>query len=172
MPKGVYFRTEATRKKISEARMGKKLSEKTKRKLSEIHKRIGTRPLSRKGIILSEELKKKLSKIHKKIGTMPPHPKGKDHPNWKGGFSLYPIDWTETLKESIRQRDNCVCQLCGIHQGELKGFHKKLDVHHIDYNKDNLNPDNLISLCKSCHLKTNYNREYWLEYFQQKEVKI
>lgn len=38
-------------------------------------------------------------------------------------------------------------------------------VHHIDYNKLNCNPNNLITLCKSCHMKTNFNREYWLDYF-------
>ena len=75
----------------------------------------------------------------------------------------YPMDWTDDLRESIRRRDGYVCQLCGIHQGELKGFIKKLDVHHIDYNKDNLDPDNLITLCKNCHMKTNYNRNYWAE---------
>ena len=27
--------------------------------------------------------------------------------------------------------------------------------------------DNLISLCKSCHMKTNYNRNYWQEYMKK-----
>jgi len=26
---------------------------------------------------------------------------------------------------------------------------------------------NLISLCKSCHMKTNCNREYWINYFSK-----
>jgi hypothetical protein len=84
---------------------------------------------------------------------------------WKGGISnnLYPHDWTETLRESIRQRDDYICQECEIHQDELK-----LAVHHIDYDKQNCNPENLISLCKSCHIKTNYNREYWINYFKTK----
>jgi hypothetical protein len=47
----------------------------------------------------------------------------------------------------------------------LKSRFKKLDVHHIDYDKKNGDPRNLVSLCKSCHIKTNYNREYWIEYF-------
>ena len=37
----------------------------------------------------------------------------------------------------------------------------------IDYNKINLDPVNLISLCRSCHAKTSFNREYWQEYFQK-----
>ena len=91
------------------------------------------------------------------------------NPNWKDGISFepYTTDWTEDLKESIRKRDDYVCQICGIHQDELKGFNRKLDVHHIDYNKKNLNPKNLISLCRSCHMKTNHNREYWIKYFNK-----
>jgi len=40
-----------------------------------------------------------------------------------------------------------------------------LSVHHIDYNKQNCDDFNLITLCKSCHSKTGFNREYWIEYF-------
>ena len=32
---------------------------------------------------------------------------------------------------------------------------------HIDYNKKNLEEKNLTSLCKSCHIKTNFNRYFW-----------
>jgi len=82
---------------------------------------------------------------------------------WKGGksFEPYPIKWTKILKESIRQRDNHQCQICGkLENG------RKLDVHHIDYIKENLNPDNLISLCKSCHMRSNTNRETYIEFFR------
>ena len=91
-----------------------------------------------------------------------------NNPNWQGGISYlpYPEDWTDTLRESIRKRDDYTCQECGIHQDELTGRIKKLSVHHIDYDKNNLNPDNLISLCYVCHLKTNSNRDYWVEYFR------
>ena len=93
-----------------------------------------------------------------------------NHPLWIVDRSLfeYPDDWTEELKDSIRKRDSYICQECGLHQDELKGFNKKLDVHHIDYHKDNLNPENLITLCRGCHAKTNSNREYWINYFKQK----
>ncbi|NQU99405.1 MAG: HNH endonuclease [Parcubacteria group bacterium] len=42
---------------------------------------------------------------------------------------------------------------------------EKLSIHHIDYNKQNNNPNNLISLCRKCHVKTNFNRNYWKYYF-------
>ena len=87
---------------------------------------------------------------------------------WEGGISFepYPTDWRSDLKEAIRKRDDYICQICDIRQDELKGRTKKLDVHHIDYNKDNLNPHNLVSLCHSCYIRTNTNREYWIKYFQ------
>jgi len=31
--------------------------------------------------------------------------------------------------------------------------------------KNNLNPKNLISLCKTCHIKTNGTRNYWFAYY-------
>lgn len=87
---------------------------------------------------------------------------------WKGGISLnpYPQDWNEILKESIRIRDNHICQICGIHQDELVGWNLQLDIHHKDYTKNNIDPKNLITLCRSCHVKTNGNRKYWIKYFE------
>jgi len=92
---------------------------------------------------------------------------GENNYGWKGGKSNnpYPQEWNETLRDSIRCRDSYICQECGIHEDENN---RKLDVHHIDYNKDNLNPDNLISLCRECHMKTNHNRDYWIEYFNNR----
>ena len=98
-------------------------------------------------------------------------PKKEEHYNWKGGksFEKYTQYWTDDLKDSIRKRDNYICQECGIHQDELDmGQLTKLDVHHIDYDKKNCNPNNLITLCRSCHIKTNYNRSYWVGYFNEK----
>ena len=46
-----------------------------------------------------------------------------------------------------------------------KGKYRALNVHHIDYNKLNCMPNNLLSLCDKCHRKTNNNREYWTNYF-------
>lgn len=88
---------------------------------------------------------------------------GKNHYNWQGGISFepYTTDWTETLRQSIRERDNYTCQMLGCNkkQGDIA-----FDVHHIDYDKKNSVPDNLIALCKSCHSKTNFNRQDWAKY--------
>jgi hypothetical protein len=47
----------------------------------------------------------------------------------------------------------------------LKGDNP-LHIHHIDYDKKNCNPDNLIALCHSCHMQTNHHREFWKNYFK------
>jgi 5-methylcytosine-specific restriction endonuclease McrA len=80
---------------------------------------------------------------------------------------LYPKEFDRQFKDLIRKRDNYKCFLCNKKQEEQKSF---LNVHHIDYDKKNLNPKNLISLCRSCHSKTNTNRKWWIEFFNQKLI--
>ena len=67
---------------------------------------------------------------------------------WKGPGNRdnenYPPEWTYKLRLEIRRRDGFTCQNCGKYQ-------RGLDVHHIDGNKWNCDPSNLISLCRSCH---------------------
>lgn len=79
---------------------------------------------------------------------------------WKGGISFepYPLGWNRTFKEQIRFRDGYKCQLCGMPEVENG---RKLDVHHKNYDKKDIRIENLISLCRKCHVKTNGNREYW-----------
>ena len=84
------------------------------------------------------------------------------HPNWLGGksFEPYGIEFNNELKELIRKREKNKCFICG------KKENRKLSVHHIDYNKKNNNPKNLIALCNKCHIQTNTNREEWEKFFQ------
>jgi len=86
-------------------------------------------------------------------------------PLWRGGKSFEPYDKTfnNQFKRAIRKRDNQVCMLCGIHREKLK---RALDVHHINYDKLMSIPQNCISLCQSCHVKTNHNREHWTKFLQ------
>ena len=86
--------------------------------------------------------------------------KGDKHYNWKGGksFEPYSIDWTETLRRSIRERDKYICQLCNLYGNT---------IHHIDYDKKNCSPNNLINLCIACNSKVNFNRDYWINYFKK-----
>lgn len=93
------------------------------------------------------------------------HMAGENHPNWQGGLSLEPYgaDFSAALKQAVRQRDNFTCQLCGKPEnGECH------PVHHIDYDKKNNTPGNLITLCRSCHSKTNTGRGQWTKTFAEK----
>lgn len=106
-------------------------------------------------------------------GKKMPTISGENHPNWNGGksFELYGLEFNIELKEKIRERDNHRCQQCFRHQDELyskSGRKYKLHIHHIDYNKQNNNKNNLISLCRNCHLQTNFKREDWINYFKEK----
>ena len=104
---------------------------------------------------------KRLSfKTRKKIGDAQRGSKAK---NWMGGIAKNPYsnDWTATLRRGIKERDNYTCRLCGNQQKDTI-----FDIHHIDYNKKNCNPNNLITLCHSCHSKTNCkNRGEWIKLF-------
>lgn len=89
---------------------------------------------------------------------------GKNNPNYINGKGRkpYPMGFNKQLKEQIRLRDNYQCQLCGVKQ---KDYYRKLDVHHINYDTQNCNNDNLITLCNRCNPKVNFNRDYWYAYF-------
>ena len=89
--------------------------------------------------------------------------KGELSPSWQGGLtkSGYYL-FTNELKKEIRDRDAHICQKCKKTEKCLK---RKLDVHHIDYNKENCNEYNLISLCSHCNLVANENRDFWFAYF-------
>ena len=163
--KSGYFKgklhSEETKRKISEARKGTKMSESAKEKL--IKRMKGNK--YRLGVIAAEETREKM---RQKIFTTETRLKlslsslGDKNPQWRGGVSFepYSVDWTQKLKESIRKRDRYKCQLCSKRQKN-----RVFPIHHIDYNKKNCSPENLITLCNSCHSKTNHNRKYWINYF-------
>lgn len=94
---------------------------------------------------------------------------GNKNPNWKDGRSKlsYPPEWTEKLRESIRERDGRVCQMPSCGKTEQENG-QKLDVHHMDSDKNNCHPSNLISLCKCCHKIVETNSEYWQPVFEEK----
>ena len=185
MPRGIYERTQKHKDNISESRKGKpihhpegcqcpfcrskrgemsggnhpgygsKRTQETKDKMKENHKGMF-------GVKHKKETKEKIGIANS----------GERSHFWVDGRSAvtnsYPRKWTEILKDSIRCRDNYICQECGTHQDELTGRSKKLDVHHIDYDKENCDPDNLVSLCRKCHIITNFDREHWYNHFISK----
>ena len=171
--------TEKTRRKLSEAHLGEKnhmygkhLTEEPRRKLSESHK----------GKHLTEEHRKKLSESHKgkhfseghkknmsiaqtgrifteaSMKKMSEAQKGEKNHSWLGGISFEPygIEFNDQVKKTIRDRDNHICQICFTSENG-----RSFNVHHIDYDKQHMEPNNLITLCDSCHSKTNGDREIW-----------
>jgi len=96
--------------------------------------------------------------------------KGSGNPVWNGGthFEPYTPVWTEGFKESIRKRDNHTCQVCG----EVYTSGRKFAVHHIDYDKKNCQPFNLITLCISCHGMTLRSKEKWSTVFTKKRLTL
>ncbi len=95
--------------------------------------------------------------------------------NWKGGIcnDPYPVGFNEKLKELIRERDEYKCQICNLEQ---ERYGTRLCVHHIDYNKENISLNNLISVCRPCHTQTNHNRKKWKNFFmlrrRQREARV
>ena len=61
-------------------------------------------------------------------------------------------------RKILLELQNYICPICNENLNEAH-------LHHIDYNKKNDNNDNLIFLHPSCHMKTNFNREFWKVFF-------
>lgn len=90
---------------------------------------------------------------------------GKNNSAWLGGISFepYPPTFNPPFKRLIRERDNYTCAVC-------KGYGNS--VHHINYVKEDTTPENCITLCRKCHVRTNSRREYWKKYFSSDIVSM
>lgn len=87
------------------------------------------------------------------------HWRGENAPVWMGGISdsPYPTEFNNQMKDMIRERDGYRCVLCGSPQGDRLHC-----VHHINYDKDSLDVNNLVTLCPTCHGATNTSRAHWV----------
>lgn len=115
-------KSESTRKKLSAAHIGKKLSKEHKKHISE------------------SNMKKWAEGVFDTVHL------GEHHVRWRGGvkYLKYPREYY-TIRRWIIERDNETCQICG------KDASRKGQVHHIDGNKNHNTEDNLILLCTVCH---------------------
>ncbi len=91
---------------------------------------------------------------------------GSNHYSWRGGISAEPYCFIFKNKEwrgIIYERDKekfCWNPLC-----EDRGSQENL--HHIDYNKKNCGPKNIIKICNSCNGVANFNRDWWEGYYTE-----
>lgn len=178
--KGRKF-TEEHKEKLRMVNLGKKMSKEAIEKMRK--NAIGRIPTIKGktfeefyGCAKAKRIKKKMSQLRKGWknpfkGKRREEMDGKNNPNWRGGSSTepYPFMWSEKLREQIRKRDGYKCQLCNIKQ---KKTPENLHIHHIDYNKKNCELNNLISLCRSCHCKTNGHRTYFANLFSNLLIKL
>lgn len=138
-------RSEETKRKLSIAHTGKKLSVETIEKIRNKH--LGSKR--------SMETRKKMSEAAK----------GERSSQWKGGIAAEPYDrvWTNKMfKHALKERDSYECQ-----NPDCWGKDKRLTLHHVDYDKKNCSHNNLITLCSSCNARANANRPFWQELYQE-----
>lgn len=161
VPSSIKGRTKETDKGIARAAKklsGRTMSEKSKQKKSDALK--GRTYVE----MFGEEEAERLKQIRSDAMM------GENSPSWAGGVWVkndpYPKEYY-AIRSEVRKRDGLVCQICGVSHGDLWGeTGRGLDVHHIDYDKQNSDMMNLISLCRSCHARTNVNRPFWTGFFR------
>jgi hypothetical protein len=139
-------RSEQLKQKLSKKRTGMKVTftEHQREMARECCKKMNSMDRSLIGPLISLSLKGKLL--------------GEKNPNWRGGFNVYGQGFTDDLKEHIRDLYDRRCFCCGVEENG-----KKLDIHHIDNDKNNHETENLIPLCKSCHVKSHWEKVVILE---------
>ncbi len=154
--------TEETKQKMREKgkvrkppMLGKNHSEKSKEKIREALQGENNPFYGKKH---TEETRQLMKKNHVNFS-------GENNPNWQGGssFEPYGIEFNKEKKQQVLERDNYTCQC-----PDCENISIKLDIHHIDYDKNNNISENLITLCAICHTKTNgkNKRQYWTEFYQ------
>jgi hypothetical protein len=156
--------------------------------------KISKQILSQAGIPLSDKTRKRMSESHKerhrknpelrinaitamtkaRIGKARPdlsednrknkiYQTQEKNPNWRGGISfgkVYCANWRELTNQLKEYYKHCQNPRCTTPS-------KRLTTHHIDYNKKNCLPGNLIVLCNSCNIKANYNRALNEKYYRE-----
>jgi len=97
--------------------------------------------------------------------------KGKEHLCYIDGrgYGRYPSKFNAKLKSKMRKRDGHECKNCEMSEKQhLIDYKRRLEVHHIDYDRQNCNESNLITLCKKCNMLANSDRIYWEKYYKSK----
>jgi hypothetical protein len=119
----------------------------------------------------SEKHKQKISKTRIKKGVA----KGKNNPmfgvrlcgekhwNWQGGITIkdYCSIWKDKeYKQSIRNRDRNIAWDIGY------WYKGRICLNHINYNKKDCSPQNLITVSIGMNAAINHHKEFYTEWFQ------
>jgi hypothetical protein len=125
------------------------------------------------GSMLSEESRRKIAEAHKRNGHVPylkdgkPWMKGRKgelSTNWKGGITperqaVYDSrEWKEAVK-AVWKRDNATCQRCGKRHNIFTN-RGTFDIHHIvsfEVAELRCEVSNLVLLCEECHYWVHSN---------------
>jgi hypothetical protein len=149
------------RKKLSEAAKGRKAPNlgipHSKETLEKISMALRGKSNPHSGFIPTAETRRKMSALYR----------GENNPNWRGGLSFEPYcpKFNKEFKERVRAFFGHKCVECGRPQTGTP-----LAVHHVNFNKKTCCDGTLplfVPLCRSCHSKTNYRREYWQQHFTE-----
>lgn len=88
--------------------------------------------------------------------------RGENHPRWKGGWNEDRVrNWSKARRKTL-DRDDHRCQKCGKSANDLG---REPDVHHIVPLREFEDPtdahtlDNLIALCRACHMAIEHGNE-------------
>lgn len=130
-------------KVVSERLMGHGFSDETLQKMSE----------AKAGKPLSDEHKLNIGNASRQLWAEGRFDKvhiGENNKHWRGGVEKnYPREFSLKLKAEIKERDKYKCRICST------GLYKSryAPIHHINGNRNDNNPENLILLCNDCHSK-------------------
>ena len=143
--------TEHTKSLISEARKGRRIKQSQKDAIS--------KKMSGKNHPFYGKKRRVETRIKCSIANT-----GEKHWNWLGGKSNegYCCEfWNREYRSHIKERDDYKCQnpLCW-------GTSNRMCIHHIDYDKKDCRPMNLILVCTSCNARANQNREFWQKHYE------
>lgn len=161
MPTGIYIRTEETKRILSLAHKGKKLSPEHLRRRMEgqsgiKHPRLGKKHSTETKIKIGMKSLGRTHTLESRL-KLSEKTKGANGSNWKGGLTeisqiircsaRYKI-W----REAVFKRDNWTCVICSKKGGNLNADHIKKFA---DYPELRFSIDNGRTLCVPCHKATD-----------------
>jgi len=173
--------TEEQKKKLSVSQMGHKVSEETRKKISEtlsgnIPWNKGLKGYHPKGVGFKKGNFPWNKGLNVQTNTGRTHfQKGEKSPKWKGGISeltarIRASESYNKWRADVFRRDGWTCQTCG-----LRGHGRDIEAHHIKpfalYPKLRFNTENGITLCSKCHQESK-GKEEWYEnqLYQLREI--